>query len=83
MKQYQYVVFDVDGTLLDTAEGIVKAVKETMRMEKLEILQTMCSALLSVPRFKIPLKSFMVLGQRGHRRWRLCSGTSTGRMSTF
>ena len=28
MKQYQYVVFDVDGTLLDTAEGIVKAVKE-------------------------------------------------------
>lgn len=37
MKQYQYVVFDVDGTLLDTAEGIVKAVKETMRMEKLEI----------------------------------------------
>ena len=34
MKQYQYVVFDVDGTLLDTAEGIVKAVKETMRMEK-------------------------------------------------
>lgn len=37
MKQYKYVIFDVDGTLLDTAEGIMKAVKETMRIEKLEI----------------------------------------------
>ncbi len=37
MKQYQYVVFDVDGTLLDTAEGVLEAVKRTMRQEKLEI----------------------------------------------
>ncbi len=37
MKQYQYIIFDVDGTLLDTAEGIVRAVKETMIKENLEI----------------------------------------------
>lgn len=37
MKQYQYVIFDVDGTLLDTAEGVIQAVKKTMQMEKLSI----------------------------------------------
>lgn len=37
MKKYQYVIFDVDGTLLDTAEGVIKAVKKTMRVEDLVI----------------------------------------------
>ena len=30
MMRYDAVLFDVDGTLLDTSEGIVKSVKETI-----------------------------------------------------
>ena len=30
MSRYEAVLFDVDGTLLDTSEGIVKSVKETI-----------------------------------------------------
>lgn len=37
MHKYQYVVFDVDGTLLDTSGGIIKAVKETLLKEKIAI----------------------------------------------
>ena len=29
-RRYEAVLFDVDGTLLDTSEGIVKSVKETI-----------------------------------------------------
>ena len=30
MRKYEAVLFDLDGTLLDTSEGILKSVKETI-----------------------------------------------------
>ena len=38
MNHYQYVIFDVDGTLLDTTEGIQLAVSKTIMMENLRPL---------------------------------------------
>lgn len=36
--KYQYVIFDVDGTLLDTREGIVASIKHTLATENLRTL---------------------------------------------
>ncbi len=38
MKKYEMVIFDVDGTLLNTAEGIMNAVKYTIEKEGLPAL---------------------------------------------
>ena len=38
MNHYHYVIFDVDGTLLDTTEGIQLAVSKTIMMENLRPL---------------------------------------------
>ncbi len=37
-RKYDYVIFDVDGTLLDTAEGVTSAVRHTIEKEHLESL---------------------------------------------
>ncbi len=44
-KRYEYVIFDVDGTLLDTTEGILSAVKYTIQESNLPMLNN--SELLS------------------------------------
>lgn len=36
-KRYEAVIFDVDGTLLDTTEGVLNSVKYAMREKSLEI----------------------------------------------
>lgn len=36
--KYELVIFDLDGTLLDTTEGIVEAVKYTIKKHNLEML---------------------------------------------
>lgn len=38
MNKYDLVIFDVDGTLLDTSEGVISAVKHTIKEMKLEML---------------------------------------------
>ena len=35
MNQYDIAIFDVDGTLLDTKEGIIKAIRQTARVNGL------------------------------------------------
>ncbi len=35
---YKYVIWDIDGTLLNTTEGVVGAVNDTFRKEKLPLL---------------------------------------------
>ena len=35
MKKYEIAIFDVDGTILDTSEGIISAVKRTIRKKGL------------------------------------------------
>lgn len=37
MNKFDYVLFDVDGTLLDTREGIVSAILHTMKIFSLDI----------------------------------------------
>ena len=38
MRRFEAVLFDLDGTLLDTSEGIVKSVKETIEHFDLAML---------------------------------------------
>lgn len=38
MEKYRYIIFDVDGTLLDTREGIVASVNHTLETEHLRKL---------------------------------------------
>jgi hypothetical protein len=37
MKPYQIIVFDLDGTLLDTSEGLLAAFRETLKKCRLEV----------------------------------------------
>ena len=37
MDKYEYVIFDLDGTLLDTSEGIILAISQTMKEYKRQI----------------------------------------------
>lgn len=39
-KKYRLVIFDVDGTLLDTTEGVIEAVQYTIRKNNLALLET-------------------------------------------
>lgn len=38
MNKYDLAIFDVDGTLLDTSEGVISAIKHTILEMKLEML---------------------------------------------
>ena len=42
MKQYKAILFDLDGTLLDTSEGVISSVQytiDTLGYEKLDVGQ--------------------------------------------
>ena len=37
MNKYEYAIFDLDGTILDTSEGIILAISKTIKEYKKQI----------------------------------------------
>lgn len=56
MKKYDLVIFDLDGTILDTTQGVLAAVKYTIEQMNFEMLPDEQLATFIDHRFKIHLQ---------------------------
>ena len=58
--KYKYILFDLDGTLLDTTCGVIKAVKITLQQEHLVLNEDLLPNFVGPPMQESMMKYFNV-----------------------
>ena len=75
-QKYELVIFDVDGTILDTTEGVLSAVKHTIRAFDMDMLSDEQLARFIGPPIQNSFRRRMGWKEKSCRSWRMFSGNS-------
>ena len=60
MKEYDYILFDLDGTLTDSKPGIVKCIAYALEKEKIPYTQGILDKMVGPP-FRVSMKEYFGL----------------------